>query len=209
MTMLDMDDLAERLAAMGEMLVFDDPDPTAGAIARVTGASPARPSRHRMLLVAAAIVAVTVAAVLFDPDTRTAIARWFGIGGVEVQVDPNLEVDPDAPSTFDLPGPGDSVEMTVGGHRILVSAIPARANEALVEKTVAAANQVQPVEVGGHAGLWIGGAPHEVLYETLDGDVEVRRVAANTLLWFDGRVLYRVEGFDELADALEFAQQGT
>jgi len=216
--MLDLDDLTARLAALGEMLEFDDPDPAAATLERlivgdVDNVVPLDRKRGRgrgrqMLLTAAAVFAVIVALGVLLPDARTAVARWFGLGGVEVKLNPDLRLD--EPQTFELPGPGQSTAVVVDGQPILVSAIPARPNETLIDKSVQNASDVEAVRVNGHDGLWIGGGSHEVLYETLDGRTEVERMAANTLLWYDGEVLYRVEGFDELSDALAFAQeQGT
>jgi hypothetical protein len=211
MTMLDLDDLAGRLAALGEMLDFDDDNPAEAALARLDGGEviplERHRNRHRMLLVAAAVVAVVVAAGVLLPDTRTAVARWFGLTGVEVRLDPDLQLG--EPQTFDLPGPGASTVVVVNGQRILVSAIRGQGNAVLIDKTVNSSTQVEEVLVNGHGGLWFGGGTHEVLYQAPDGDVSVDRVAANTLLWFDDGVLYRVEGFDDLADAMAFAQKGT
>ena len=53
--------------------------------------------------------------------------------------------------------------------------------------------------------MWIDGAPHEVFYRDGDGEVVFERFAGNTLLWQEGDVLYRVEGFPTLADALAYA----
>lgn len=208
--MVDLDELAERLGALGEMLVFDDPEPALAAVERVASGDRATSSPWpRRLLVAAAAMLVVAAGVLLIPDARSAVARWFGIDGVDVDVAPDLTLPADAPSTFDLPGPGDSTVVELDGRRILVSAIAARPNEVLISKTVQASHDVVDADVNGHDGLWVGGGAHEVLYETPDGEVEVRRVAANTLLWWDGDVLYRVEGFDDLDDALAFAAEGT
>jgi hypothetical protein len=95
--------------------------------------------------------------------------------------------------------------VTVDGRAVLVSAIDGRLFEEGITKTVQSSDQVIEVRVGDHPGLWIGGEPHQVAYESPDGGVMLTRVASNTLLWQDGSVLYRVEGFEDLAGALEFA----
>ena len=60
--------------------------------------------------------------------------------------------------------------------------------------------------MNGQPGLWISGGAHEVLYESLVGGIVVERVAGNTLLWQHDGVLSRVEGFDDLSQALAFAE---
>ena len=74
-----------------------------------------------------------------------------------------------------------------------------------MQKTLGSSTSIIEVDVGGHLGLWIDGAPHQVMYETSDGSVVVERVAGNTLLWEVDPVLYRLEGFDNLDDAIKFA----
>ena len=106
---------------------------------------------------------------------------------------------------FTVPGPGESELVMVHGREVLLSAIDGRLFEAGITKTVQSSEQISEVRVGDHPGLWIAGEPHQVVYESPDGEVVVTRAASNTLLWQDGQVLYRVEGFDDLADALEFA----
>ena len=65
---------------------------------------------------------------------------------------------------------------------------------------------VRYVQAIRQPGLWFSGQPHEVLYDSANGDVVVERVAANTLVWQEGDVLLRIEGFAELSDALHFAE---
>ena len=145
------------------------------------------------------------AGIVVHPDSREAMARWLGLDGVEVDVDPELSV-PAPTGSFDAPGPGASEVVVVDGREVLVSAIDGSFDEQLIRKTVTSADQVRQLQVMGHPALWIAGTAHEVMYESADGDVVVERVAADTLLWQDGAVLFRVEGFDTLADALAFVE---
>ena len=91
--------------------------------------------------------------------------------------------------------------MDVDGRRIIVSAVRGELTEQLIVKTVGSSDQIEEVTVDGHPGLWFAGAPHHVMYDAPIGDVVVERVAADTLVWQDGDSLFRVEGFDRLADA--------
>lgn len=159
--------------------------------------------RRRWALVASVAVVVAVA-VIAVPEARHAVARWLGLDGVSVEIDPNLS--PSSPAgTFTTPGPGESRVITVDGRPILVSAIAGTLDEALISKTVGSSDQVQSVDVSSWPGLWIAGGPHEVMYRALDDSVLVERVAVDTLLWQQADVLVRLEGFTDLDSALDYA----
>src|SRR5262245_43516950 len=102
--MVEIDDLSEQLRALGDALVFDDGDLVDWVLGRVDVAPRAR---ARLWLVAAAVVLMVLAAVALIPDSRHAVARWLGLDGVTVKVDPEV-TGTAAPVAFDLPGPGDS-----------------------------------------------------------------------------------------------------
>ena len=210
----DFDELVARLTALGDRLDVDDLALVDTVLERLAEPSPAaRRSYVRPLLIAAAI-ALLVLGVVLTPATRTVVARWLGLDGVVIVVDPALPTPSTAdastpiselPPIFEAPGPGESRVVVVDGREILVSTIEGSLNDQLITKVVGATDQVEAVEVMGYPGLWVSGAAHEVMYE-LDGDVIVERMAADTLLWNDGVVLHRVEGFDDLADALAFVE---
>ena len=203
--MIHEHDLAARLAQLGDDLALDDdsrlPD---RVLARLDEPAPRR-SRTRVLIGIAAALLVVSTVVVAIPDARHAVARWFGLGGVDIRVEPDLSLPPRSPS-FDAPGPGESRVVVVDGHEVLVSAVSGALDEILLRKSVGNSEQVRQLDVDGHVGLWVSGGSHEVMYFALDGAVLVERVAANTLLWQDGEVLYRVEGFADLPDALAFAK---
>ena len=94
----------------------------------------------------------------------------------------------------------------MNGTQILVSTLIGRLGETLISKSVASSDHVAEVEVNGQPGLWISGGAHEVMYESPVGRIVVERVAGNTLLWQHDGVLSRVEGFDDLSQALAFAE---
>jgi hypothetical protein len=200
------DETIARLAALAASLDVDDADLVDEVLDRIARPAelpaPARPLRH-VWLVAAATVALAVGFVA-HPAGRGAMARWFGLDGVSVQVDPTLPVTRSA-ETFAAPGPGESQVVIVDGREVLFSAVDGRLFEEGITKTVQSSDQISEVRVGDHPGLWIAGGSHQVAYESPDGDMVVTRVASDTLLWQDGPVLFRVEGFDDLADAVEFA----
>ncbi len=216
--MIDEHDLLVRLAALGDALAFDDTSPLLedAVLARLDEPELARPG-HRWLAVAAAVLVATSVAVAAIPDARQAIARWFGLDGLQIDVDPSLTIPPvpvpvsvpvSLPSpSFDVPGPGESRTITVDGREVLISTLTGALDRILIGKTVGSSDQIQEVTVDGDPGLWISGGPHEVLYETLDGNVVIERVAVDTLLWQAGDTLFRIEGCADLAAALAIAGQ--
>ena len=200
-----MTDLETRLAGLAYVLDVDDAGLVDSIVSRLDQSSPSgmRPVHRRLQLVAAFLLIVAVAIAL-HPDSRRVVARWFGLNQVRIERDADLEL-PSAPATFDLPGPGESRIVKLGDREILVSTIDGQLGGPIMQKTLGSNTSIIEVDVGGHLGLWIDGAPHQVMYETSDGSVVVERVAGNTLLWEVGPVLYRLEGFDNLDDAIKFA----
>ena len=60
----------------------------------------------------------------------------------------------------------------------------------------------------GGPGVYLSGAPHEVLFETATGQVRTDRVrlAGNVLVWQQGQLTIRIEGTRTLAQALALAR---
>jgi hypothetical protein len=195
-----------RLAELGDALDLDDRDIAEAVLRRLDEPAPVR--RRRFVVVAAAIVAIVLAAVVLYPGSRHALANWLGLDGLGIERRPGLEV-PSAPAPFEYPGPGDSKVVEVDGRQVLVSTIEGGLGENLIHKVVGSSTSIVRVSIDGHPGLWIDGAPHNVFYETRDGKVVIERVAGDTLLWQDGVVLHRVEGFDDSDSAIAFAESGT
>lgn len=205
--MIATDDLERRLRDLGESLVFDDAE-LADAVSARLASEPT--SRRRIWPAAAAVVLLVVLGIALLPDARHAVARWFGLDSVKVVVDPSLDTEPVGtapPVVIDLPGPGESRAVDVDGHAVLISTLDGALNPGLITKSVQASAQVTEVDVGGAPGLWIEGSPHEILYESPDGEIVFERMAADTLLWQRGDVLTRIEGFEQLDQALDFARR--
>lgn len=200
-----MSNLEARLAGLAHVLDMDDAGLAESVAARLdrSSSSGLRSARRRLQLVAAFVLVIAVAIALI-PESRHVVARWFGLNQVRIERDTDLNV-PSAPTTFDLPGPGESRIVMLQGREILVSTIDGRLGGPIMQKTLGSSTSIIEVDVAGNLGLWIDGAPHEVMYESSDDMVVVERVAGNTLLWEVGDVLYRLEGFDNLDDALKFA----
>jgi hypothetical protein len=201
--MIELDDLTERLRALGDALVFDDADLAESVLTRLD-TEPR--SRARLWLAVAAALLVILAGVALIPDSRRAVARWFGLDGVTVKVDPEV-TGTAAPISIDLPGPGQSRVVEVGGRQILVSTISGTLTPQMITKSVHDTTQVHEVDVDGAPGLWIAGAAHEIGFESPPGRPVFERMAGNTLVWQRGDVLTRLEGFDDLDAALAFARE--
>lgn len=203
-----MTTLEQQLGALGNELASEATDPDALVVAVLARlAEDARQRRYPLVpRVAAAVVVVLAVVATAVPSSRRTVAGWFGFEGARVERRPDLDVPataPAVPSAGDPSlAPGDRV-VEVGGARILVSELD---GTLVLEKVLPIAGGVVPVDVGGRPGLWISGAPHEVVIRTADGAVTTRRFAGDTLLWQDGRVIRRVEGFTTLDDALAFAR---
>ncbi len=85
----EMDDLPSRLIAFGDALAFDDAQLVDSVLRRVEAARP-RSIHRRWLAVATIIVTMALAGIALYPDSRHAVARWLGLEGVSIEVDPDL-----------------------------------------------------------------------------------------------------------------------
>lgn len=194
--------------------------------------TPARPDHRRaadrpwlrvaaVLLLAVALVAVAV------PSSRRTVADWFGLDGVRVERRPGAPAvsapdpfdgvvaigddspgaPPDADASDGSTAPSIGTVVDVGGVEILVSEFVGSLDNPTIGKIVGDGTDVQQVQVGGGFGLWIDGAPHDVSFFDEGGDIVFERFAGNTLLWQDGRVVRRLEGFADVTDAVAYAER--
>lgn len=214
-----MIDLELRLADLGETLAIDEPELVDRVLARLVdqptgdlGVGAAGPARSTPAVRRAAAVALVaaMAALLAIPGSRHAIADWFGLVGVDIERRPELSVPAEVPPADREPVSSGGTVVTLADIPVLVDAIDVgefdgRLDEAVISKTLGAETGIEQVVVAGHPGLWIDREPHVVSYRSIDGSSVSARFAANTLLWQDGDVIRRVEGFSTLAEALAFA----
>lgn len=156
---------------------------------------------QRRLSLAAAFIAVVVTGLLVS-GAATSVARWLGLDGLTLRFNDDL---PSGSAPVLLPAPGTTTVVEVDGRRIAVSIIEGSLSAPLLTKTIGAGTEVEAVFVEGRQGLWIAGAPHEVVFLGPDGQIMVQRMAGNTLLWEGDGSLYRVEGFGDRDAAVEFA----
>jgi streptogramin lyase len=118
--------------------------------------------------------------------------------------------DLDRPSTvYHRRSPaGDMVSFVYevsGRPRLLLSQWRSRAQE--FEQVLPHGTRVERVLVAGAPGLWIGGRAHAVWYRAVDGSFpqEPFYLAAPTLLWRHGSVLFRLEAAVPREEALRIA----
>lgn len=204
--------LDDRLRALGDALDLDEPGLTDGVLARLdapispAGAEERAGVTRRALRVAAMLVLGLAVSVALVPSSRSAVADWFGFDGADVERRPDLVV-PTRPDPVDRSGMGTVV--VVDGDEILLTEFVGVLEGAATAKSVGEGSTVLEVSVDGAPGLWIDGDPHEVVFTDADGTLVFEGFAGNTLLWQDGDVVRRLEGFDDLESAIDFASSIT
>jgi hypothetical protein len=179
--------------------------------------------RRRRVLVPILAAAVVAAAAAFTvPQSRSAILRFFHLGGVSVEHVATLPPAQERPLAAGLGRPVDDAE----ARRVLgVSFLPA-AHGPLYERDGIvstlmpgpvllsefgapeflkkfATSSVEWLQVApGVQGLWIAGARHVVFFPEASP-----RLAGNVLVWATDRRTYRLEGRDlSKEDALRLAR---
>ena len=228
-----MTDLELQLRALGEELALPpEPDLAAAVAARL---GPRR--RVPRLVIALALLAAALAVALAVPPARSALLRLFHLKGVTVErVDtlppagerelaatlgelmPLREAERRLGFRMLLP-PGvqprharyldglGSVVLEHEGDPVLLSEFRAAGHQ-LVKKLAGGATRVDHVEVDGHAGLWLTGGPHELLW--LGDGPQIRQtpvlVHGNVLLWENGDLTLRLEGRLTREEAIRIAE---
>jgi hypothetical protein len=229
-----MAELERDLRELGRLLAFPaEPDLVPGVRARLA-APPARrwlPTR-RVLVIAFAVLAVAVGAAFAVEPARTAILRFFHIGGETIELRETLPraskrspvaglagpmsleqaaeragFQPFLPATHGKIYASDGILATYLGPRTVLT--EAHGDLAFVKKVASSATRILPVTVNGYDGLWISGAPHVVTYFDSSGlccRTKVVRTAGNVLVWARGSVTLRIEGPLTRAEALRLAE---
>ena len=93
------------------------------------------------------------------------------------------------------------------GLGVLITQFRGDLNPGFITKEVGPGTTLEQTSVNGDPGWWIAGEPHTIVIQGSGGDaqLEVLRLAANTLLWEHGGVTYRVESGLSKADAMRIA----
>lgn len=193
--------LDDRLRALGDALDLDDTALADVVIARLD--EPVGGRRAGVARVAAAVVVAIALTVAIVPSSRRAVAGWLGFDGVRLDRQPGLSV-PDTPDSLDRGAVGTVV--VVDDSTVLVSEFVGTLDNPALGKVVGDGTDVREVTVGGVLGLWIDGAPHEVSFLDGAGEIVFEGFAGNTLLWQDGSLIRRVEGFADVDAAIAFAE---
>jgi hypothetical protein len=226
-----MAELERDLRATGPLLAWpSEPDLVGPVRARLGEAPRRRFVRRRVLVLALAALVVAIAAAFAVPPARTAILRFFHIGGETIEVVPTLPNAPHRSPVAGLAGPmsvedatdragfnlilppkhggiyaGDGIVATYIRPRVVLT--EARGELGMYKKLVSPQTHLQPVRVNDHDGMWITGAPHVVAYFDSQGlgyEKNVR-IAGNVLVWAYGSVTLRIEGPLTQAQALSLA----
>jgi hypothetical protein len=230
-------ELEQRLAALGAALeVPPSPDLVPAVLARLP-ARPrrARPGR-RTLAVAFVALLLLAGAAMAAPPTRHAILRVLGLRGVRIERVPHLPPLPAGPGarlglgrhiplararhaagfTALLPpgSPAAYLGHDVPGGRISLLTGPVLIIEfrgtaaPFVFKLIGPGTRVRLVRVNGGPGVYLSGAPHEVLFQAQTGQIQTDRVrlAGSVLIWQQGPLAVRIEGTHTLGQALALAR---
>jgi len=82
------------------------------------------------------------------------------------------------------------------GVSVLVMEARGKFNEIFFQKTMGSGATIEEVNVGGHAGYWITGEPHDFFFTDADGQeyFDTLRLAGNTLIFDDNGTIVRIEG---------------
>jgi hypothetical protein len=189
-------------------------------------ALPHRARRRPLVAAAVALAAAAIAATFAVPQSRSAVLRFFHLGGVTVVRVDTLPPARERPLSAGLGDPVGDAEaaLALGApfrpaehgrlYRLggFVSTLLATPEPALLSefgspeliKKVAATGRVEPLQVApGVPGLWIAGAPHVAFF-----DGSSPRLAGNVLVWTSGGITFRLEGRGlAQAEALRLARR--
>lgn len=197
---------------------------------------PWRLAQRRTIAIAIAVAALLAGTAAAVPALRHALERAFGLDGAVVERVPQLPLLPKPRAgTLDLGRriPVDEASHAASFRPLLpprgiegayVAAEPPGGRITLVigrsllmefrgqsfpfiEKLIGPSTQARRVRVDGGAGVYLHGAPHELLFMNERGAVQTDtiRLEGNVLLWQYGRLILRIEGARSLRAALALA----
>jgi hypothetical protein len=228
-------ELEQRLVALGASLELPPaPDVVPAVLARL----PARPRRRRRarrtLAMALAAMLLLAGGAMAVPPTRHAILEILGLRGVRIERVPQLPPLPTsnglglgqriplararhaAGFTALLPAgspaaylgrdvPGGRISLLTG--RVLITEFRGTTTP-FIFKFIGPGTAVKLVRVNGNPGVYLSGAPHEVLFRAQTGQIRTDhvRLAGNVLIWQQGPLTIRLEGTRTLEQALALAR---
>jgi hypothetical protein len=230
-------DLEQRLMALGGALELPPaPDLVPAVIARLPARRRRRRPTKRALAAALVGMLLLAGGAMAVPPTRNAILRVLGLKGVTIERVPHLPPLP-AGAGSGL-GLGHRIPLARARHAAtFIALLPAGSAAAYIDHDVAGGRislltggvliiefrgtstpfilklvgprtTVKFVRVNGNEGVYLSGAPHEVLFRDQSGNVQADRVrlAGNVLIWQQGSLTVRIEGTHTLGQALLIAR---
>jgi hypothetical protein len=231
-------ELEQRLLALSAVLeVSPAPDLVPGVLARLPARHDGRRRpTGRALALALATILVLAGAAMAVPSTRNAILRVLGLHGVRIERVHHLPPLP--PGAATRVGLGRRIPLAQARHAASFTALlptgPASAyldrdvpggrisllfgraliiefrgtTTPFIFKVIGPGTTVSTVRVNGGPGVYLSGAPHEVIFRESTGQIQTDRVrlAGNVLMWQQGSLTLRIEGTRTLAQALVIAR---
>ena len=183
---------------------------------------------RRVLHFAAALLVILGVLVAAGP-TRRAIARFLGIGAVQIQpvqttlptLSTTTTTAPTGPPPFRALRAADrlvseGLDRSVGTGMLILSyprytlfevASP-RSTVFLMGKLLPPGTEVTFTKVRGVDAVWITGEPHQVVMLNDDDTfrTDTVRTVGNVLVWYEGGITVRIEGVQRLSDAQAIAE---
>ena len=231
-------ELEQRLLDLGRALDFPPaPNLAASVLARLPDRRSGRYRPVRRTLVLGLGVALLLGGTAMAvPSTRNAILRVLGLRGVRIERVPELPALPAGAGTklglgerippgrarhaagFTALLPPNATAAYLGhdvpGGRISLLVGPALVIELrgtttpFIVKLIGVGTRHTLVRVNGGPGVYLFGAPHELVFWPASGGVHADRVrlAGNVLLWQQGALTLRIEGSHTLEQALALAR---
>jgi hypothetical protein len=192
----------------------------------------------RVLAIAIAATLLLVGAAMAVPPSRDAILRAIGLRGVSIKRVPQLPPVPPGSAKAARLGLGERITLAHARRAAGFTAVlPARATAAylahdvpggrisalvgpvlitefrgtaqpFIFKVLGPGTRETRTRVDGKQGIYLSGAPHEVLFQASNGRVRTdrMRLAGNVLIWQQGSLIVRIEGTHTLAEALTLAR---
>jgi hypothetical protein len=230
-------DLEQRLVALGASLELPPaPDLGPAVLARLPARRRRRRPARRTLAVALAAMLLLAGGAMAVAPTRDAILRILGLRGVRIER--VRQLPPLPPSTGLGLGLGKRIPLSGARHAAAFAALLPSGSPAaylghdvpggrislligrvliiefrgtttpFIFKVIGPGTTVKRVRVNGGPGVYLSGAPHEVLFQTQTGQVRTDRVrlAGNVLLWQQGPLTIRIEGARTLRQARVLAR---
>ena len=228
-------DLEQRLVALSAALELPPaPDIVPAVLARLPARPRRRRSARRTLVAALAAMLLLAGGAMAIPPTRNAVLRILGLRGVRIERVPQL---PPLPASTGL-GLGQRIPLAHARHAASFTALLPPGSPAaylghdvpggrisflvrraliiefrgtatpFIFKIIGPGTRVKPVRVNGGPGVYLSGAPHEVLFQAQTGQVRSDRVrlAGNVLIWQQGPLTIRIEGAPTLSQARALAR---